>query len=179
MIIGLTGYATSGKDTVAKTLVERYGYKRVAFADAIRDLLYAVEPMIDNLYSLRLLVDTYGWDEVKKRPEVRRLLQNLGVGGRAVLGEWVWLKIVADQIHFEGKYVITDVRFKNEAKFIKEYDNAELWRVTRGGVSAVNSHITEHDLDDYPVDAVVNNGGTIDELELLVHKTMEYALRAK
>jgi dephospho-CoA kinase len=40
MIIGLTGYAQSGKDTVANILVENYGYQRVAFADPIRALLY-------------------------------------------------------------------------------------------------------------------------------------------
>ena len=36
MIIGLSGYAQSGKDEVAKVLVEDYGYKRVAFADKIK-----------------------------------------------------------------------------------------------------------------------------------------------
>mgnify|MGYP006283771541 FL=1 len=40
MIIGLTGYAQSGKDTVASLLVEHYGYERVAFADKIRSFLY-------------------------------------------------------------------------------------------------------------------------------------------
>ena len=36
MIIGLSGYARSGKDTVAELLVLNYGFKRVAFADGIR-----------------------------------------------------------------------------------------------------------------------------------------------
>ena len=31
-VIGLTGYAQSGKDTVASILVEKYGYRRIAFA---------------------------------------------------------------------------------------------------------------------------------------------------
>jgi len=39
MIIGLSGYASAGKDSVAQILVEKFGYKRMAFADAIRDIL--------------------------------------------------------------------------------------------------------------------------------------------
>ena len=46
MIIGLTGYAQSGKDTLANILVENYGYTRVAFADKIREFLYEVNPMV-------------------------------------------------------------------------------------------------------------------------------------
>ena len=42
VIIGLSGYAQSGKDTVANILVQHYGYKRVAFADKIRECLFAL-----------------------------------------------------------------------------------------------------------------------------------------
>ena len=38
-VIGLTGYAQSGKDTLASILVEKYGYSRVAFGDKIRDFI--------------------------------------------------------------------------------------------------------------------------------------------
>jgi hypothetical protein len=36
IIIGLIGYAKSGKDTITKTFIENYGYQRVAFADNIK-----------------------------------------------------------------------------------------------------------------------------------------------
>lgn len=36
IIIGLMGYAKSGKDTITKTFIDNYGYKRVAFADNIK-----------------------------------------------------------------------------------------------------------------------------------------------
>ena len=36
MILGLTGPPGSGKDTLADYLVEKYNFKRVAFADPIR-----------------------------------------------------------------------------------------------------------------------------------------------
>ena len=46
MIIGLTGYARSGKDTVAQILVDKFGFTRVAFADPIRDFCYQVNPIV-------------------------------------------------------------------------------------------------------------------------------------
>ena len=46
MIIGLAGKAGSGKDEVAKILIDLYGYKRIAFADAIRDALYELNPLV-------------------------------------------------------------------------------------------------------------------------------------
>lgn len=46
-IIGLSGYARSGKDAAAKVLVEEFGFTRVAFADKLRDFLYALNPIVD------------------------------------------------------------------------------------------------------------------------------------
>lgn len=36
IILGLVGYAKSGKDTIAKTFIDEYGYHRVAFADNVK-----------------------------------------------------------------------------------------------------------------------------------------------
>ena len=69
MIIGLTGYAQSGKDTVAKILIEQYGFTRVAFADKIRELLYEMDPPVPtgvgserHVVGLQNYVDIYDWD---------------------------------------------------------------------------------------------------------------------
>jgi hypothetical protein len=45
-LIGLSGYARSGKDEAAKVLVEEFGFKRIAFADKLRDFLYALDPIV-------------------------------------------------------------------------------------------------------------------------------------
>ena len=70
MIIGLTGYARSGKDTVASILVEDYGFTRVAFADPIRDLLLKINPILENGYRLGEHVKEFGWELAKARTEV-------------------------------------------------------------------------------------------------------------
>ena len=177
MIIGLSGYAQSGKDEVAKILVSEYGFTRVAFADPIRELLYEMNPNFRDTL-LQQAVDNHGWDEVKKDQSVRRMLQNLGVGARKTFGENFWVQQALRRVHFEENWVITDVRFKNEANAIKKYDNAELWRVKRPGVEAINGHISEHDLDDYKFDQILKNEGTLEDLTAMVRRRMEFALNA-
>jgi dephospho-CoA kinase len=61
MIIGLTGYARTGKDTVASVLVKDFGFERIAFADPIRELLYELNPKVNGIY-LREMVEEHGWE---------------------------------------------------------------------------------------------------------------------
>lgn len=177
MIIGLSGYARSGKDEVAKILIEEYGYKRVAFADKIRELLIETNPQVKDGFRVESVVSAYGWDQAKVLfPEIRNLLQHLGVGARKAFGDEFWVAQVLKQIHFEENWVITDVRFTNEADRIKQYENAQLWRIKRPGVEPVNSHVSERDLDGYQVDKILKNEGTLEELRTLVRSRMEFAL---
>ena len=175
MIIGLTGYAQSGKDTVAKILVENYGYTRVAFADKIRDFLYEMNPMVDNVAGepifLKERVDRDGWEVAKKNPQIRRTLQNAGVSARKVFGEDFWVdKALASILRHENT-VITDVRFINEAEMVKHQDG-QVWRIKRLGVTAVNGHVSEQEMDDYPVDQIFTNNSSIEDLELMIKTRM-------
>lgn len=173
MIIGLTGYAQSGKDTVANILVEKYGYQRVAFADPIRALLYEANPMLKEGYRVQGLVDSYGWDKVKvDYPEARRLLQDLGVGARKIFGDMFWVQQALSQVNLESKYVITDVRYPNEAKAIRKYDNSQIWRIKRIGIKAVNAHVSESAMEGEKVDQIFVNSGTIDDLKILISTRM-------
>jgi dephospho-CoA kinase len=173
MIIGLSGYAQSGKDTVANILVEQYGFNRVAFADKIRGLLYEANPTVNDGLKLQDMVNEYGWDVAKKHLEVRRLLQELGVGARKLFGENFWVHQAMTSItNAHSNIVVTDVRFINEANTLKT-NGGQLWRVKRPGIGAVNNHLSEHDLDGYKVDQILHNGGTVKELELLVQQRMD------
>lgn len=175
-IIGLTGYAQSGKDTLAAILVDRYGYRRVAFADTIREFIYEVNPMVacSPTGYLKDLVNLVGWDKAKQEPQVRRLLQDLGVAARKLIDEDIWVKVALRSVSPEDRVVITDVRFENEAKHISDL-GGQLWRVKRPGVEAVNAHISETQLDGYKVDQIFLNNGTLDELKLLVQVRMQDA----
>jgi hypothetical protein len=179
MIIGLTGYAQSGKDTIAKILVENYGFTRIAFADKIREFLYETNPMFDSIAGeplfVKAKVDRDGWEVSKQSPHIRRLLQNSGVAARKVFGEGVWvdqaMKTMLADPRPDMNYVITDVRFLNEADMIRA-NGGQLWRIKRSGVDAVNNHVSEHELDGCVVDQIFANNGTIEDLETLIKTRM-------
>ena len=179
MIIGLTGYAQSGKDTVASILVEQYGYTRVAFADKVRELLYELDPpfpMEDGkVVGLQNLIDVYGWDSAKQNELVRSMLQNLGLGARKLFGPNFWvneaIKTMLNDPRPDLKYVITDVRFLNEADMIKA-NHGQIWRIKRIGIEAVNSHVSETQMDEYNVDQIFINNSSIEDLSALLRARM-------
>lgn len=172
MIIGLSGYSQSGKDTVAEILVKQYGYKRMAFADKIREALYTLNPVVNAIGNefiyLQRLVDSSGWDEAKKNPEVRRLLQTLGAEvGRDLIDPSVWVEPTMSGLNKNDKVVITDVRFPNEYEAIK-WAYGEIWRIERPGVEPVNGHYSETALDGWQFDRIIENSRGIPDLVLAV-----------
>lgn len=159
MIIGLTGYAQSGKDTVAQFLVQHYGFERRAFADKIRNMVYEL-----NVYGVRDVVDSIGWEKAKQMPTVRELLQNLGVSARTNISKDVWVNAALSDIDITKNYVISDVRFDNEVNAIRDM-SGEIWRITRPGVGPVNSHVSESELNSFLYDRLIDNDGTTSDLE--------------
>lgn len=174
MMIGLSGYARSGKDTVGKLLVERHGYTRVAFADPMRKMALAIDPIIDhygsygsNVRPVRLseAVDSVGWDRAKSVPEVRRFLQRLGTeAGREIFGSDFWIDIALKGYTQADNLVLTDVRFRNEADAIKKNDGVVV-RILRPGIEPPNSHASERDLDGWAFDYLLKNEGSLEDLE--------------
>jgi hypothetical protein len=175
-LIGLTGYAQSGKDTFASILVEKYGYSRIAFADKIRDFLYGINPMVacSPTGYLQDLVNLVGWDKAKQEPQVRRLLQDLGISARDLISEDIWVTAALSSVSKDQRVVITDVRFENEAATIKSM-GGQLWRVKRSGVGPVNDHVSESEMDGYKVDQIFVNNGTLEELQALITTRMRNA----
>ena len=164
MIIGLSGYARSGKDTVAELLCLNYDYKRVSFADPMRQALYVLSPKLDNNLRLSDYIDEYGWEVAKQNLEVRRLLQVFGTEvGRKQFGSEFWIDIALKDLDSNSLVVISDVRFPNEAEAIKKLGGS-IWRINRHNHSAVNGHPSEHAMDNYMFNHVIYNDGTLDDL---------------
>jgi hypothetical protein len=174
MIIGLSGYAQVGKDTVAQILVEDYGYTRIGFADIIKKAAYILDPII-TLDGMRLAhaVEKYGWETSKQVPEVRRILQVLGSEvGRELIDPQIWVELTMHSVHPDDKIVISDVRFKNEAEEIK-WKQGKIWRITRIDKDApVNVHRSETDMDSWDFDQYVANNGTVEDLKQEVIQIM-------
>lgn len=169
-IVGLSGWARSGKDTLADVLVEKHGYEKLSIASPMRDALYKLNPrVVANGVAgtaLRTVIDVYGWETAKEvAPEVRELLQRFGTEvGREMFGENFWVDYAMSQIPDGSKVVIADIRFPNEAEAIKKL-GGKVFRLERPGVKAANDHISEHALNDYSFDGHINNDSDIEDLQ--------------
>ena len=171
MILGLSGYARSGKDTVAEYLVERYGFVRMAFADPMREAVARLNPWID-FAGLRIPLSEAlritDWDGLKdESTEIRSLLQRMGTEvGRHMFGENFWVDYALNKAVESGheRIVFSDVRFPNEADSIKSFPRNKIWRIDRPGTTPANGHISEHALDDYQFDLYINNVHTKEHL---------------
>ena len=180
-VIGLSGWARSGKDTTADYLVEKHGYVKMSFAAPMKEALYRLNPKvtINSVVGtpLRVGIDIYGWDEIKDRcPDVRPLLQRFGTEvGRDMWGEDFWVDAAIDSIEDGSKVVFADVRFPNEADAIKSL-GGEVWRIERYGIGPANDHISEHAMNDYKFDTVITNNYSLSGLQTIIDIRMEKSL---
>ncbi|MFE5971419.1 hypothetical protein ACFQ64_04570 [Streptomyces sp. NPDC056460] len=182
-LVGFAGAARSGKDTAADVLLTA-GWQRKAFADTVKEMLYALDPLIveksyaEGVTTLRYAVDGYGWETTKGcYPEVRQYLQRLGTeGGRAVLGENVWVDALFRDFETWGPTVITDVRFPNEADAIRARGGLVLL-LERPGADPIAQagHPSENALAGYAFDAVIRNDGALWDLYARVRKAIKAA----
>lgn len=155
IIIIFSGKQFSGKDTVAKILLERFKtFKRIGIGDAIK-----------MLYSKKTGLTV---EEIEKNKSTyRQDLIDLGDWGRAQNPDY-WLNSL---IAYEGNTIVTDIRVKHELDLFRSYnafavrvEASEEVRSKRGVLSSQNDN-TETALDNITDwDYVINNEGTYEEL---------------
>lgn len=173
-LIGISGKKQHGKDTIADHLVANYGFTKVRFADAVREVALDIDPLVSaatiagalRTYRLSDFVESQGWDEAKKHPEVRRTLQRVGTEAIRKQMPDFWTTVALQKAHeVNGPVVICDVRFKNEVEAVDAWEpGSPTIRVIRPGMPDNDDHISETALDDYPFEHVIMNDGTIEDL---------------
>ena len=165
-LIGLTGQKRVGKDSVAAVLVEEFGYRRLAFADALKAAALSLDPIVTRGIGsgrLSFYVSILGWEAAKDVPEVRRTLQRLGTAIRDH-DRNVWVRPVATAIaEDDDPVVVTDVRFPNEADMIRDLGGIVL-RVERPGMENDDPHPSEAGIAELDADGVIHNRGDLAEL---------------
>lgn len=154
-IIVFSGKQFSGKDTVAKILLERFpSFKRIGIADAIK-MQYAKEK------GLTL-------EEIEKNKSIyRQDLINLGDWGRAQSPDY-WLNSI---IAYDGDTIVTDLRveheltlFRSHGAFAIRVEASEEARSKRGILASKND-ATETGLDNITDwDYVIQNEGSYEDL---------------
>ena len=147
LLIGLTGYAGTGKDTVRSLLEQDHDFDGIAFADPVRDMLRSL------LDSMEIPRDWMIERELKEREipglglSYRHMAQTLATEWGRSLKSGLWLDIAAAKVRMYSQYgnpgvVISDVRFANEAEWIKAQGGL-IWRIIRPGVEPVREHVSE------------------------------------
>ena len=170
IIIGIGGKAHSGKDTVADILVKDYGFTKMAFADSLKE-------MVHRHYN-------FGRDELwtdYKSKEVRRILQGTGELIKSLEGENFWIHKIQEKIVYGSmtpgwlsRIVISDLRFPNEERYIKQCSGGITVKINRPEVEEIEfnpGHISEAELQDF--DYTILNNRSIMGLEWEVDRVMK------
>jgi len=140
MIIGLIGFAGSGKGTIADILVSKKGYTKLSFADAVKDATAAIfgwprfllEGDTEESRAWREQKDEWWSKKTGLYVTPRNMLQLMGTEvGRGMIHPDIWIYAMERRMELYSNVVIADVRFPNEMKFIQE-KGGFIVRVKRG-----------------------------------------------
>ena len=183
MIIALSGYAKSGKDEVAKFVQEldptfeirKFSAKVKQFASLLTGVPeFMFEDQTFKNTSLGRQWWTINEDGVVPMT-VRDMLQKLGTDAiRDGLHPDAWVNALMADYRWQN-WVITDCRFPNEAKAVKDNGGVVI-RIERPGVGPVNSHPSETALDNWDFDYRIMNGSDLVSLrfttEVILNKIL-------
>lgn len=182
-IIAAIGYSRSGKDEFANVLVKEFGFTRFAFADKVRECLYALNPIVGGDFwdhstiDLQTVIDGGGWNGYKETlyaDEIRRLLQRIGTEvGRDLIAKDVWLKEL-DKVD-TSKIVVTDARFLNELDYLK-HKGAFVIRVHRDGFGPANDHSSEVEIDQFKPNLTFYNNKSLESYQAAIRDFASYVV---
>ncbi len=186
-VIALSGWANSGKDTVADYLVSKYNYSKRSFAARLKDLVAMQYDIPRSHLDDRVLKEAslVGYPVIPTdsfasgvqymlRHELRdgywtpRALCILeGSVKRAVHSNY-WIRSIADEIlDTQGyvNYVISDLRYRSEADTLRLLlPEIKIVRVDRADLGTGSEDPSERDLDEYQFDYILTNHSTKERL---------------
>lgn len=207
LIIAISGKMRHGKDTIGDRLISKYGFKPLRFADKVKEICINYDNSTSQLrkeWNRKVAEEVL--NDVGRFKEVDSLMQQVCPGvwkrltheecfgektrySRLTMQEFAqgmrhldpdcWVRYVLNMgKKNEGRWVITDIRYKNEAFAVEATENSQIWRVTRDIPPPMGSdHISEIDLDDYPFEVYIDNDGSIEKLYKKVDKIIKPILR--
>jgi dephospho-CoA kinase len=186
-VICLTGVKRSGKDTVAEYLCQKYGYKNIKISAPLKESLKVLFGFTEEELEGESKDKNHEiWDVTP-----RKVMQFFGTEVMQYklndimpwCGRCFWIdRLIRENIDPLGadeRVVISDMRFMHEyEKLVSLSCEKVFWRIERDvngeHRKEVNTeHSSESELVRIPVNNIVKNTGTIDEL----YKTIERILR--
>jgi len=190
MVIGLTGQAQAGKDTVAAIIRQLYDYSpvavhKLALADPVKDTTAAMFAVDRGLLDTQEGKASYDEDWGLT---LREMAQLVGTEvGRNIRSD-LWLKrwmmdaerIIAD-LYTPNLVIVPDVRYLNEAKMLRDHYDATIVKIVRPDIESEDTHESEQ-ITVVPDETIINDGH-VGDLEQLVdcllvdlHPTLKHRL---
>lgn len=173
-VIGITGKAGHGKDTVGGILCNDHGFWSMHYSEPIkRACAELFDVPLERFYDPEAKeVADPGWNDWSPR----KMMQWLGTDAvRRDVDADFFVKHMRRRIAARPgqDIVVTDVRFDNEARMLRDAFGAEIWLVDASKRLADNSgplkgdtvlHATEKGISSDLVDRVVDNNGSFPDL---------------
>lgn len=172
---------------------ENGGWEIKKFADKLKDATCLIigctrQQLEDQDFKNRPLGEEWRLPNSEEILTPRKILQLLGTDcGRDIIHPDIWVNSTFSEyksmyigdwgqghhMYEKPNWIITDVRFPNEAEAIKERDGL-LIRINRNNPNSSSNHASETSLDDYPnFHYTIDNNGTIQELVQKVRTILE------
>lgn len=167
-IIAICGHKMSGKDTLAKYIIEKYNYKHIKIASKLKDtmkLLFGFtdeqlevnKETIDPRWQItpRQAMQYFGTDIMQFH--IKHLLPNME--------RKFWIKSIVTEIDScpdpELCFVISDLRFLHEYNELTKYD-LKVIQVDR--FHKHDPHLSENEYKSIPYNVLLKNTGTESDL---------------
>lgn len=171
ILIGLAGPARSGKSTAADHLVRNHLLEHYAFADPLRSGLMEIFNLDPDDFEGERKEQQLPW--LGRSP--RELMQSMGTEwARQMVNPDVWVKIAEQNLNYLQNslssvvgFVISDVRFENEAEFIRQRGGTII-HISRPDAAPVNPHTSEAGIHVKQPDLIVRNTGDREHLRRLI-----------
>jgi len=160
-LIGFAGKARSGKDTAGAYLVDNYNFLRYSFAQPLKDATKIMFGLTDEqIKDKERAAEPWGMSP-------RDLYQRVGTDIARDIDVNVWVK-GADIFMRENpgsSIVVTDVRFSNEAFWIRSQGGIVVYlQSDTRGIYENGEHSSENGMKGDDVDIIIQNDGTINAL---------------
>ncbi len=167
ILIGLTGHARTGKTTAANHLASEHGFETYAFATPLKEGVAAIFGLNVEDLDGDAKEELIPW--LGRSP--RQLMQLLGTEfGRDMISANLWVDLaeqnldaLAELVPHATGFVISDVRFENEADYIRKRGGLVV-HITRSDAPDVSPHLSELGVAAQPQDLVINNDAELKDL---------------
>jgi hypothetical protein len=161
MIIGFAGPAGVGKDTAAHYLVQNYGFRQMAFAATLKEMLaIAGLPEPANRDDKEKVIPGFDFSW-------RQAAQMLGTEWGRALDPDIWIKLTEQKLRNPfNNFTFSDVRFENEAAMLRRRGVVVHLRGRAADLGAAAAHASETGVLALGGDHIIHNDGSVGELHL-------------